>query len=533
MMDPPRQAAIAIPPRTAASVIHAIAPRPRRSLLRAAAAIPVAAFVLACVPPAPSAGAAIGASEGPTGARPGGCFASPDAHAAAADTRPAHLPVETFEAAWSLINQRHFDTTFNGVDWLAVRAELLPRARQARTTDELRRVIRDMLGRLEQSHFALIPAEMAGTFEGETASEESGEIVGGSRGLAESTARRGVDDARDGGSTADEESARPGTVGIELRLSDGQFLVSRVDSASPAARAGVRAGWIVRSVGGCLLAEQLAVIPADAGKRKAAFRATLLAAARLEGRAGTTVSVEFIDGDDRRVGLRLTRAPEPGERVLFGNMPAFYTRFDQERVRAGSSTVGVIRFNTWMTIILPQFDAAIGALRDTDGIIIDLRGNPGGVGALVMGTSGHFLKSRVSLGTLKMRDRDLRYFANPRLVGADGRRVEPFAGPVAVLIDGLTGSTSEVFAGGMQAIGRARVFGETSAGAVLPALNERLPNGDVLYHAFADFVTPAGDRLEGRGVIPDEIVPLDRAALLAGRDNQLDAAIRWIAAEQR
>ena len=71
----------------------------------------------------------------------------------------------------------------------------------------------------------------------------------------------------------------------------------------------------------------------------------------------------------------------------------------------------------------------------SDGIIIDLRGNPGGVGAMVMGTSGHFLTSRVSLGTLKTRDRDMRYMANPRLVGANGRRVQPFAGPVAVLID--------------------------------------------------------------------------------------------------
>jgi carboxyl-terminal processing protease len=85
----------------------------------------------------------------------------------------------------------------------------------------------------------------------------------------------------------------------------------------------------------------------------------------------------------------------------------------------------------------------------------------------------------------------------------------------------------------MQALGRARIIGQTSAGAVLPALNERLPNGDVLYHAFADFVTPNGDRLEGRGVIPDDVVALDRTALLAGRDSQLEAAVQWIASQRR
>jgi carboxyl-terminal processing protease len=67
----------------------------------------------------------------------------------------------------------------------------------------------------------------------------------------------------------------------------------------------------------------------------------------------------------------------------------------------------------------------------------------------------------------------------------------------------------------------------------LPALTERLPNGDVLYHAFADFFTPRGERIEGRGVIPDDVVPLTRRDLLAGRDPQLDAALRWIAEQKR
>ena len=49
----------------------------------------------------------------------------------------------------------------------------------------------------------------------------------------------------------------------------------------------------------------------------------------------------------------------------------------------------------------------------------------------------------------------------------------------------------------------------------MPALFSKLPNGDVLIHAYADFETSTGTRLEGRGVIPDEATPLDRADLLA------------------
>ena len=421
-----------------------------------------------------------------------------------------------------MINERHFDTTFNGVDWAAVRAELLPRAREARTTEELRGYIRDMLGRLGQSHFALIPAERLGTLGDDDAGEAP--AVAEPRAVGSNvSAARGVTATADGG---------PGTVGLEMRVIEGQFVVTRVDTGSAAARAGVRAGWIVRSIGTCLLSEQLARSPVEEGARKAAFRATLLAAGRFDGEAGTTVRVEFIDGGGARLVRRLTRTPVRGERVLFGNLPAFYTRFDHDRFEAEGRRIGVIRFNSWMTVVLPRFDAAMDELRDSDGIIIDLRGNPGGVGALVMGTAGHFLASRVALGTLKTRESELRYIANPRMVGASGSRVQPYAGPLVVLVDGLTGSTSEVFAGGMQAIGRARIIGETSAGAVLPALNQRLPNGDVLYHAFADFVTPLGDRLEGVGVIPDDAIPLDRSALLAGRDSQMDAAVRWIASRR-
>jgi len=85
----------------------------------------------------------------------------------------------------------------------------------------------------------------------------------------------------------------------------------------------------------------------------------------------------------------------------------------------------------------------------------------------------------------------------------------------------------------MQDAGRARVFGETSAGAALPATTTQLPNGDSLMHATGDFVTSTGTRLEGRGVVPDEVVPLRRADLLAGRDPQLEAALTWILSQAR
>jgi carboxyl-terminal processing protease len=106
--------------------------------------------------------------------------------------------------------------------------------------------------------------------------------------------------------------------------------------------------------------------------------------------------------------------------------------------------------------------------------------------------------------------------------------MSPFKGPVAILTDALSASTSEIFASGMQRIGRARVFGERSAGAALPALMKRLPSGDVFVHAVADFTDPNGERIEGAGTVPDVEVPLSIEVLEQGRDGPLEAAVEWI-----
>src|ERR1019366_9069323 len=134
---------------------------------------------------------------------------------------------------------------------------------------------------------------------------------------------------------------------------------------------------------------------------------------------------------------------------------------------------------------------------DCTGVVIDLRGNPGGVGAMVMGFGGYFVDSVISLGTMRSRQLALRFAMNPRRVTSNGSAAAPYHGPLAIIVDQMTASTSEIFAAGMQRIGRARVFGERSAGEALPVMMNRLPSGDVFVHAVADFTDPDGKRIEG------------------------------------
>ena len=135
---------------------------------------------------------------------------------------------------------------------------------------------------------------------------------------------------------------------------------------------------------------------------------------------------------------------------------------------------------------------------------------------MASGITGYLVRKQDSLGTMKMRGTELKFIAFPQ-EGA-------FDGPVAVLIDRNSASTSEIFAAGLQEIGRAVVVGERSMGAALPSFIIELPRGALLQYAVADYVTPKGERIEGNGVKPDIPVTLSAETLLAGKDAQLDAA---------
>jgi carboxyl-terminal processing protease len=413
---------------------------------------------------------------------------------------PADVGVAAFDTAWRLVRDTHFDPTFGGVDWDRVRDELRPRAVAARTPDELRAVIQQMLDRLGHSHFALIPAGAAA-----------------------------VPDAAPG---ADPDGGEPG---FDVRLIEedggaGAVVVTRVVPESPAAAAGIRPGWIVERIGGESVAPIVARLSAVLDPRRRRVEVWRAVTTRLRGRPGSDVSVTFVDEHGTSLERTVARREAPGERVTVGYLPTFAVQVERAWLSGPRGVeVGLVRFNVWMTPVDRLVGAAVREFQDAHGIVLDLRGNPGGLAAMLMGMSGYFLDAPVALGTVRTRSGELRLVANPRRVDAAGARLRPYAGPLAILVDALTGSASECFAAGLQALGRARVFGEPSMGQALPALFDRLPNGDVLIHAYGDFVTPQGARVEGRGVQPDELVPTRREDLLAGRDAALGAAVSWIA----
>ena len=84
-------------------------------------------------------------------------FAAAILSGGAARAAEVYKAAETFDAVWTIVRDSHFDPSFDRAAWDRVNAELRPKAVEAKTPGELRRVLADMLSRLGLSHFAVIP----------------------------------------------------------------------------------------------------------------------------------------------------------------------------------------------------------------------------------------------------------------------------------------------------------------------------------------------------------------------------------------
>jgi carboxyl-terminal processing protease len=419
-----------------------------------------------------------------------GIVALAAAAAGAADLTPAERQanIDSFEYVWKTVRDRHWEAKPGGLDWQAVHGELRPKMEKAASTDEAREIMAGMLGRLHQTHFGIFPSEVYKEF--------------------------------------DSPGAADGQTGIDVRVLEGHAIVTGVDPNSPAAVKGVKPGWEILRIDGRDVAPAIERVAASfRDSTLLDLRLSRAVLARLGGAPGNPVDVEFLDGADRRVPVRLDRTMPRGALVKLGSFPPFYFWQESKMVRPD---VAYIRFNAFFDpdALSKAFAAMVKGCASCSGFVVDLRGNPGGMGALAMGIGGWFVdQSGLQLGTMIMKDTKLNFVLFPR--------PEPFRGPLAVLVDGCSGSTSEIFAGGMKDIHRARVFGTRTAAAALPSMFEVLPNGDGFQYAIANYISQGGRPLEGVGVTPDEEVRPTRRQLLDGHDPALEAALRWIDRQKR
>jgi carboxyl-terminal processing protease len=179
--------------------------------------------------------------------------------------------------------------------------------------------------------------------------------------------------------------------------------------------------------------------------------------------------------------------------------------------------IGVIRVGRFVRGAGAQTSAALHRLRRerVRGIVLDLRGDPGGLLSEAVNVASVFLRPGASVVSLVGAHRPLRIlYAHP----AGGSMTIP----LAVLVDGATASASEVVAGALKDHGRATIVGSPTFGKSLVQEIVRLPSGAALKLTVARYLTPAGVDISRRGVAPDV-----RSA------HPLDAAVRLLAPRRR
>lgn len=263
-------------------------------------------------------------------------------------------------------------------------------------------------------------------------------------------------------------------IGVWLRTDRaGRILLARVGDGSPATRAGLLAG------------DQVVAVD---GRSTADLSAPVIAAA-LRGRPGTTVTVVVRRGATLRT-VRLVRAevPPPGVTVATDRS-------------AGGPSVGWITVPAFTRGTGREVRSAVARLRggSVAGVVLDLRGDPGGLLSEAVETASAFLDGGLVVSYTRRDGTTVRLDA----VGRGDTTI-----PLVVLVDGGTASAAEVVAGALHDRDRAVLVGSRTFGKGSVQEPRTLADGSALELTVARYATPSGRSLEGSGLVPDiEVAP--------------------------
>lgn len=388
--------------------------------------------------------------------------------------------VQTFDLVWSTVHESHWDENFGGKDWSAVGEKYRPLLKKVDSRAELVLVLQGMLDELELSHYKIL-SSFAGP---------------------------------------EDKYPRGGYVGLELKYLDGRAYVVRVAPGSPAEAAGVKVGWRLksihrRSVKGLTASILRSRLPDNLKE----FHIQRYLNDVIQGGTIKRIRSDWYPPGKR--ALKVYMNPIADTRELsdpVGYLPAHRIEFEQSYL---TGNILYLRFNAFVPNLMADLrDSLEEAAGNADGVIIDIRSNVGGLSILATGITGLLVDEPTNLGKLFLRKGYLTYQGFPQR--------KRFSGPIAILIDGKSASTSEMLAAGLQETGRARVFGEISLGQSLPSLFKKLPTGDVFQYAVGDYLTPGGYRIEKNGVVPDEVLIPSFDQLEQGIDLPLERARNWI-----
>ncbi|MBS1208237.1 MAG: hypothetical protein H6R19_635 [Proteobacteria bacterium] len=388
---------------------------------------------------------------------------------------------EAFDFVWNTINTGYLDPTFKGVDWKAVGERYRPQALGAQDDPAFWKQLDRMTAELHDAHTRV---ESPQRFE---------EIL----------RQAGVN------------------LGLLLIELDGALIVERVGSASEAWLAGLRPGAKILRINDESAMDWWQRSLAAAREGSTPWTRQRYANGEFNtGKVGETVAIEFVRPDGTRVNTRIARNKTSGRPSVLALKL--------------SSGLGYLRLSAFDESIRRDTLKALEGLRDTRGIILDLRDNGGGSTFFARAFAEQFVTGKHEIARVTTRSGKpvTLLFGMLDLIKPEFSLegpAKPLTQPLVILMSQNSASAAELTATALQSVGRAHIIGDRSCGCLLGFLGyAKVPGGGALAFSEIGFEFKDGRRIEGTGLTPDETVRPGLADLASGRDPQFEAAVDWL-----
>jgi Tol biopolymer transport system component len=388
--------------------------------------------------------------------------------AAELDVDFAREKFEVFEQGWTYMRDNFYDPEFHGADWRRLRELYLPYVAGARTADDVRRLMRLMVGELNASHL------------GVSAPPAAAQVV---------TGRLGLDFDR-------EEYERTGRLRVTGVVPLGPAATAREAAQNDRTRA-VRAGEYLLAVDGRAVDARMNLD--ELLNYKINRRVTITVADSAEGAGKTELDVRPVNITTEK-GLRYRQWVESRRDYV---------------ARTSGGRLGYVHMFDMSSASLAQLHLDLDAENQSkEGVVLDLRQNNGGF------VNVYAIDVIARRSYLRMTPRG--FSASPARTVLGQRALET---PTILVTDKHTLSDGEDFAEGYRSLKLGRIVGEPTAGWIIYTSNVSLVDGTVFRLPFVRIETAEGVNMERNPRPVDVTVVRSVGESFAGRDSQLDAAV--------
>jgi carboxyl-terminal processing protease len=255
---------------------------------------------------------------------------------------------------------------------------------------------------------------------------------------------------------------------VSLNASNQIIIVAPLEN-SPAAKAGIKTGDIIRAVDG-------------KSTQGLSLTETVLL---IRGKAGTTVKLTILHpGETSPVDIEVTRAPIDASGVT-------------SSMKGNAAYIKIISFNESTNAELQTSLESLD-LKNSSGVILDLRDNPGGLVSTVVDVASHFIKEGVIITLRNNQGKTTSESVKPNGTFTDL--------PMVVLVNQYSASGSEVLSGALQDYQRATIAGVKTLGKGSYDSFFSLSDGSAIYLTVGRWLTPKGREIEGLGITPDQVL---------------------------